>query len=126
MPFPPVISRLRAAVRGPLMLGWLALCLLLLAASYGTIGWVVWPLRLEERIFTVHYTIYFGVDRVGPWWQVFLPAYLATGIFLINLGLVAAFAEKQPLVSRVAAAITVAILLALLAASALVALLNVA
>lgn len=126
MPFPPVIPRLRAAVRGPLMMGWLALCLLLLAASYGVIGWVVWPLRMEERIFPVHYTIYFGVDRVGPWWQVFLPAYLATAIFLINLVLVAAFAQKERLVARVGAAMTVAILVALLVASALVALLNVA
>ncbi len=126
MPFLPVIPRLRAAVRGPLMAGWLALCLLLLAASYGVIGWVVWPLRLEERIFPVHYTIYFGVDRVGPWWQVFLPAYLATAIFLINLGLVAAFAEREPLVARISAAMTVAVLVVLLAASALVALLNVA
>lgn len=126
MPFPPVIPHLRAAVRGPLMLGWLGACLALLAASYGVIGWVVWPLRLEERIFPIHYTIYFGVDRVGPWWQVFLPAYLATGIFLANVVLVAAFSEKQPLVARLAAAVTVAILLALLAASALVALLNVA
>ncbi|MEK7073140.1 MAG: hypothetical protein AAB974_01750 [Patescibacteria group bacterium] len=126
MLFSPVISRLRAAVRGPLMVGWLAVCLLLLAASYGVIGWVVWPLRLEERIFPVHYTIYFGVDRVGPWWQVFMPAYLATGIFLLNVGLVTAFAKQEPLVARICAALTVAILVVLLTASALVALLNIA
>lgn len=126
MLFSPVISRFRAAVRGPLMAGWLAVCLLLLAASYGVIGWVVWPLHGEERIFPVHYTIYFGVDRVGPWWQVFLPAYLATGIFLVNLVLVTVFAKQEPLVARIGAALTVAILITLLTASALVAVLNIA
>lgn len=123
---PPLLSRLRAAVRGPLMTGWLVLCLLLVAAGYGVIGWVVWPLRGEDRIFPVHYTIYFGVDRVGPWWQVFLPAYVATAILLFNLGLVAVFAERQPLVARLVAALTVLILAVLLAAAVLVALLNVA
>jgi hypothetical protein len=125
MPMTRLISGLRAALRSPLMLGWLALCVLLVAASFGVIAWVVWPQRAVNQIFPVHYTIYFGIDRVGPWWQVFLPAYVALGALLINLGVVAAYEEREKLVGRLVAALTLPLLGLLLAAAVFVSLLNV-
>ncbi len=125
MPMSRPISGLRTALRSPLMLGWLALCVSLIAANFGVIGWVVWPQRAFNQIFPIHYTIYFGIDRVGPWWQVFLPGYLALGVFLANLGVIAAYEEREKVVARLVAAVTLPLLAVLLAAAVFVSLLNV-
>ncbi len=119
-----LIPRLRAALRGPLMTGWLVLSVLLIAASAGVVAWVVLPQRTANQIFPTHYTIYFGIDRVGAWWQAFLPAYLGLAVLVGNLALIAAFAEREPLISRLTAAITLAVLVVLLASAVFIALLN--
>ena len=63
---------------------------LLLAASLNLLNWILvfWfviPRLATDPFFALHYTIYFGVDRIGPPWGLArLPA-LGTLIFAVNL-----------------------------------------
>ena len=31
-----------------------------------------------------HYTVYFGIDRIGPWWYILIYPVFASAIFIIN------------------------------------------
>jgi hypothetical protein len=47
--------------------------------------WRIFPFREARPFIPLHYNIYFGVDRLGAWQQIFwLPA-LGLGLFLLNI-----------------------------------------
>jgi len=62
---------------------------LLLAAGLNIMTWafVLWfvlPRTEAEPVFALHYTVYFGVDRIGPVWRLGTFPLLGSGILLVN------------------------------------------
>ncbi len=52
-------------------------------------AWLMLALQLpreDEQIF-LHYTVIFGVDYLGPWWQAFVLPAIGLSILLINAAL---------------------------------------
>lgn len=67
------------------------------------------PLRAERAWFVLHATVYFGIDRIGPWTETLLPPGLGLLVFAVNLGIaILLFRRHRPLAYLVGAA-TVAI-----------------
>lgn len=119
-----VITRIKTTFQSRAMRAWLVLCWSMVLGSYGLIGWVIFPARNEIFVFPFHYTIYFGIDRVGPWYSTFTPAVFATLILVMNIILLSFISEKDKLVSRVIAIVTIVLLGLTTTGSVLVALIN--
>lgn len=47
------------------------------------IGILAWVIRPTDNLIILHYSVYFGVDMLGTWWQAYLAPVLAT-LFLIG------------------------------------------
>ena len=56
-----------------------------------------WRYRLSPDYMPLHYTIYFGFDRFGPKYDIFLFATIGAVILLVNLVIGAAMFRKDPL-----------------------------
>lgn len=44
---------------------------------------LIWAVRPTENLIILHYSVYFGVDMLGAWWQAYLAPVLA-GVFLFG------------------------------------------
>jgi hypothetical protein len=64
----------------------LLLALSVLVLHFALVIWFIAP-RLANPIFALHYTVYFGVDSVGPAWQFLAAPGLGALILLVNAGL---------------------------------------
>lgn len=121
-------SRLRTVLeknyRSWVMRVWLGGSLVMVLAAYGVIGFVVFPIRSSAAAFPYHYTIYFGVDRLGPWYQTLMPAYIATIVFAVNAMVIGLLPEKDQFIGKLTALFTTVLLTAALAGAVFVALLN--
>lgn len=124
MRFADLTARLRAAYHSRIMQAWLVACLILVAASYAVVGTVILPIRKTADAFPYHYTIYFGVDRLGAWYQTFSPAYLATLLGLTNVVVVGLLSERDRAIARLVAVLTLVFLAFTLIGAVFVALLN--
>lgn len=124
MPVSDVIVRARLAYRPRLMKVWLVGGALLVAAAYGVIALVIFPRRETMEVFPYHYTIYFGIDRIGAWYRTFMPAYLASALWVVNAIVVAVLDERDRLVARLTAVLTLVFLGLTLLGAVFVALLN--
>ena len=67
----------------------LAFCLLLI--SIFAIPLFVHP---SSRLFILHYTIPFGVDLVGPWYNLYIIPVIGASVFFVNL-IIAYFVYQQ-------------------------------
>lgn len=76
--------------------------------------WFVLPRLETSPFFALHYTIYFGVDRIGPPWRLFAYPALGTAILLANLTIGVRTYERDRLTAAFLMALTV-LLQALLA-----------
>lgn len=47
-------------------------------------GYVVLRLRAGSDAVVLHYTIYFGIDRMGAWWQLYLMPLAGTLLIMGN------------------------------------------
>lgn len=56
-----------------------------------------WRYRLSPDYLPLHYTVYFGFDRFGPKYDIFLFATLGTIILGVNLAVGAAMFHKESL-----------------------------
>ena len=84
-----------------------------------------WGLGADVPQFALHYTIYFGVDRLGPWWQIFRGPFSGFIILLGNTLLAGWFFSRERLWSLVIGVVTVLLEVLILLGSMLVVLLNV-
>ncbi|MGB0757119.1 MAG: hypothetical protein ACPGO5_01560 [Patescibacteria group bacterium] len=76
--------------------------------------------ELGDNIIPWHYTVYFGIDRVGPWWSILRYAFFGTVIFIINFFLASQLFFTRRLYSYIVVYITVLVqLLTLMQISAL-------
>lgn len=101
-----------------------ALSLLFLLLDAALPVWRILPLASSRPYIPLHYNIYLGVDRLGPWWQIFLIPALALGLFLFHLVLQTIAFRKEKLLATMVAVAAVLIEFILLAAMALIVLLN--
>ncbi len=124
MRLPEITARIRAAYHTRTMKAWVGVCAVLVLGTYTLIGFVILPIRGTAAAFPYHYTIYFGVDRLGPWYMTFMPAYLATALFLTNLVAVASLGERDRPLQRLMAVLTILFLTFTLLGGVFVALLN--
>lgn len=124
MRLPEITARIRAAYHTRTMQLWVGLCGLMVLGTYAVVGYVILPIRSTAAAFPYHYTIYFGVDRLGPWYMTFMPAYLATALFLTNIVAIACLGERDRALQRLMAVLTILFLSFTLMGAVFVALLN--
>lgn len=72
----------------------------------------------------LHYNIYFGVDKFGPWYLVFELSVFGLIVLLLNTWLAARFFEGEPVLSKFLSVATLLIQIMLLAAMYFTILLN--
>lgn len=87
--------------------------------------WRIVPLSENQPFLPLHYNIYFGVDRFGPWYQVFVVPVLGLLFLIINTYFQVLFYKREKFLIVLFAYTTVAIEFVLLVAMALVVLLNI-
>jgi hypothetical protein len=100
----------------------IGVCLLL---NFALWSWLFWNIGPQAEPIFLHYNILFGVDYVGPWWQIaFVPA---TGlvIILINTLLGWLLSSKDVFLAHVLNFISVLIQVILLIVGYLLVFLNV-
>ncbi len=56
--------------------------------SVGLPSWRIVPLIVGKAVVPLHYNIHFGIDTVGPWWQVYIVP--GVGLLFMLLNFVAA------------------------------------
>lgn len=81
------------------------------------------PLAKSLQFFSLHYTVYSGVDWVGPWFYLFLYPILSSAIIVINFWLASLVYSRDRLLSYLLA--TAALIAAVLLAVFLVFLLSI-
>lgn len=101
--------------------GVAALFLNLVAWAMLVIGGL--PLR-GQALVPLHYTIYFGVDLVGPWHEIFIPALFGLLALLVNFSIILRIYETRRVLAYIYAWSAVFVELILLAASFFIILLN--
>jgi hypothetical protein len=75
-----------------------------------------WRYRLSPDYIPLHYTVYFGFDRFGPKYDIFLFATIGTIILLVNLAVGTVMFRKEPLWQALWWALTALLELILIAA----------
>src|SRR3989338_8057941 len=86
--------------------------------------WRIVPLADEQPFIPLHYNVYFGVDRFGPWYDIFILPALALVFLLINIFLQTHFFQSEKVLARIFALSTVFIEIVLAVAMFLIVLLN--
>lgn len=86
--------------------------------------WRIVPLAESRPYIPLHYNIYLGVDRLGPWWHIFAIPALGFGLFLFHLILQTIAFRKEKLLATMVAVAAVVIEFLLLVAMTLIVLLN--
>jgi hypothetical protein len=92
--------------------------------NWGLVAWFVLP-RLDADIdfFALHYTVYFGVDRVGPAWHLGITPLLGAVFLAVNLVIALRYYVRDRLISAFVLGLT-ALFEALLLASSIFVILN--
>jgi len=98
---------------------------LLVLLSFALPAWRIIPLAARQPYLPLHYNIYFGIDRFGPWYFVFFPAVLGAALLILNLGFEAAFFRRERMLSKFFAFATVFSEAMLFIAVVLIVLLNI-
>lgn len=71
---------------------------LLLVAMVGLPLWRLAPIVETNPFIPLHYNIFLGVDRFGPWYEVFILPVLGIVILILNFALAALYSvERQTL-----------------------------
>lgn len=123
-----MVSVSREYVRRVFFRDRLILAPLTTAICFEVLNWVLMiirglPLRAQS-IIPLHYTIYFGIDLIGPWYAIFLPAVLGIVFFIGNVIIIGASYERRQSFSYLFAFGTAFVELVLLAGSVFSILIN--
>ncbi len=102
----------------------LLLSLVLLFAAFVLPVWRILPLAEDEPFIALHYNIYLGVDRFGPVWHIFFIPILGLFFLLLNTVIQAVSFHRQKTLSLFFAVATPLLQLTLLAAMALIVIIN--
>lgn len=74
-----------AAARSRGFHAWMWLAFAMNLASWAILAFKIFPLRGERQAFVLHATVYFGIDRIGPWTGALVPPTIGLGIFAGNI-----------------------------------------
>ncbi|MBU0646419.1 hypothetical protein KJ611_03010 [Patescibacteria group bacterium] len=99
--------------------------LVLVILTFALPAWRVLPLVQEQDFLPLHYNIYFGIDRFGPWYYIFVPAALGGTLLIINLIFQTAFFRRESVLSYFFAVATVFSEIMLFVAMIFIVLLNI-
>lgn len=99
--------------------------LVLVILTFALPAWRVLPLVQEQDFLPLHYNIYFGIDRFGPWYYIFVPAALGGTLLIINLIFQTAFFRRESVLSYFFAIATVFSEIMLFVAMIFIVLLNI-
>lgn len=105
--------------------GMLILSVLFWLTSMALLVWRIVPLSEVSSYLPLHYNVYFGVDRFGPWYQVFVIPTLGLLFLLLALVMQTHFFRREKMLARFFALSTTFIQGVLLVATALTVLLNI-
>ena len=86
--------------------------------------WRIVPLGAARPFIPLHFNVYFGVDRLGPWKQIFTLPILGGVLFLFNLLLQTIVFKKEKLLAFLISAATVFLECIFFVAMVLIVLLN--
>jgi hypothetical protein len=70
-------------------------------------GWLLWYIRPQSDLIFLHYNVLFGVDLIGPWYQVLTIPIIGLCILLVNSALGWFFFGKDKFISYVLNAVGV-------------------
>ncbi len=101
----------------------LSVAVLLQLITWGLLLWRGLPLRGATAI-PLHYSIYFGIDLVGPWYGLYYLPAIGLAAFVVNTVLLVAGYERHRMSSYLLAGGTAFFSLTMLAASITTLLLN--
>lgn len=87
--------------------------------------WRLWPLLVAQQDLSLHYNTTFGVDLIGPWYQIFLLPAIGLGVLFANLIFGRQLYAKEKLLTVFFAAGSLATQAVLFFAMILITLLNV-
>ncbi len=71
--------------------------------------WILIPNLGEAEFIPLHYNVYFGVDRFGPWYYIFILPALGFLLLLINIIFESIYVKREHVLSMFFAVITVAV-----------------
>lgn len=98
--------------------------LVFIVLSFALPAWKIYPLRDMHPYIPLHYNIYLGPDRFGPWYHTFIPGVLGFTLLIINILFQAVFFRREHVLSLFFAIATVVAELILFVATVLTVLLN--
>jgi hypothetical protein len=98
--------------------------LILVILTFAVPAWKIVPIREAAPFIPLHYNIYIGIDRFGPWYYVFIPGALGLTLLFVNTVFQAVFYRREKVLSGFFAVATVFAELTLFVAMVLSVLLN--
>jgi hypothetical protein len=101
------------------------LSLLLLFSTIGLLVWKIVPLAASKSFLPLHYNVYFGVDRFGPWYYVFMVPVIGLFIFFLNLFFETKYFKTEKILGRFFAVFSILFQFVLLVATILIVLVNI-
>lgn len=111
--------------QAPLSRWTLIACFLIFVATLLLPIWRIVPLAKEQPFIPLHYNVYFGVDRFGPWYHAFVIPALGLFFILISVVMQTYFFQKERMLTRFFAISTILLELTFLIAMVLLILLNI-
>jgi len=76
-----------------------AISLLFLIAMWLLPIWRIVPLAEQKPFLPLHYNVYMGIDRFGPWYYAFFIPVLGTLLWIVNTVFEALFFQKARILS---------------------------
>ncbi|MFA6534174.1 MAG: hypothetical protein WCT37_03295 [Patescibacteria group bacterium] len=85
---------------------------------------IYFSIRPTEASLVLHYSVYFGIDLIGPWFQLYLTPLVGSFLGLINLALALIFYQKEKIAAYLLAVTTLLLEIFLLIGGGLLILVN--
>ena len=76
-----------------------AVSFVLVVASVVLPAWRLLPAAYETKFIPLHYNIYFGIDRFGPWHEMFVPSAVGFLILIINIIIASHYFRNERMLS---------------------------
>lgn len=107
-----------------LYLWMLGASVLLWLAALALPIWRIVPLSADQPFLPLHYNVYFGVDRFGAWWEVFIIPLLGLLFLAVSMYMQTRFYRLEKMLARFFSISTTVLEAGLLTAMILIVLLN--
>ncbi|MFA6486030.1 MAG: hypothetical protein WCT40_01520 [Candidatus Magasanikbacteria bacterium] len=83
---------------------WIGIPLVVTVSCVAIVSWyVVAHIHPTDAQIFLHYNAIFGIDLIGPWWQMYFLPIFATAIFLINFSVALWFYRADKFLARLLA-----------------------